>query len=69
MARIFITGSSDGLGLTAAQLLVEQGHRQGTLPIKSINSEPSMPSSIMLASDTASQSELSLRMAYRIFSL
>jgi NAD(P)-dependent dehydrogenase (short-subunit alcohol dehydrogenase family) len=27
MARIFITGSSDGLGLTAAQLLVEQGHR------------------------------------------
>ena len=26
MARIFITGSSDGLGLTAAQLLVEQGH-------------------------------------------
>jgi NAD(P)-dependent dehydrogenase (short-subunit alcohol dehydrogenase family) len=27
MARIFITGSSDGLGFTAAQLLVEQGHR------------------------------------------
>jgi NAD(P)-dependent dehydrogenase (short-subunit alcohol dehydrogenase family) len=27
MARIFITGSSDGLGRTAAQLLVEQGHR------------------------------------------
>jgi NAD(P)-dependent dehydrogenase (short-subunit alcohol dehydrogenase family) len=27
MARIFITGSSDGLGLMAAQLLVEQGHR------------------------------------------
>ena len=26
MGRIFITGSSDGLGLTAAQLLVEQGH-------------------------------------------
>lgn len=26
MARIFITGSSDGLGLTAAQLLVGQGH-------------------------------------------
>src|SRR5271156_6846522 len=26
MARVFITGSSDGLGLTAAQLLVEQGH-------------------------------------------
>jgi NAD(P)-dependent dehydrogenase (short-subunit alcohol dehydrogenase family) len=26
MARIFITGSSDGLGLAAAQLLVEQGH-------------------------------------------
>jgi NAD(P)-dependent dehydrogenase (short-subunit alcohol dehydrogenase family) len=27
MARIFITGSSDGLGQTAAQLLVEQGHK------------------------------------------
>ena len=27
MARVFITGSSDGLGLMAAQLLVEQGHR------------------------------------------
>ena len=27
MARIFITGSSDGLGLTAAQLLVERAHR------------------------------------------
>jgi NAD(P)-dependent dehydrogenase (short-subunit alcohol dehydrogenase family) len=26
MRRIFITGSSDGLGLMAAQLLVEQGH-------------------------------------------
>src|SRR3712207_1650493 len=26
MAKIFITGSSDGLGLMAAQLLVEQGH-------------------------------------------
>ena len=26
MARIFITGSSDGLGLMAAQLLVEQGN-------------------------------------------
>jgi NAD(P)-dependent dehydrogenase (short-subunit alcohol dehydrogenase family) len=26
MARIFITGSSDGLGLMAAQLLVQQGH-------------------------------------------
>src|ERR1700744_5321679 len=26
MARVFITGSSDGLGLMAAQLLVEQGH-------------------------------------------
>jgi len=26
MARIFITGSSDGLGFMAAQLLVEQGH-------------------------------------------
>src|SRR6202789_2148735 len=26
MARVFITGSSDGLGLMAAQFLVEQGH-------------------------------------------
>ena len=26
MARIFITGSSDGLGRMAAELLVEQGH-------------------------------------------
>ena len=26
MARVFITGSSDGLGLAAAQLLVQQGH-------------------------------------------
>ena len=26
MARIFITGSSDGLGLMAAQLLLEEGH-------------------------------------------
>jgi NAD(P)-dependent dehydrogenase (short-subunit alcohol dehydrogenase family) len=26
MSRIFITGSSDGLGLMAAQLLLEQGH-------------------------------------------
>ena len=26
MARIFITGSSDGLGMMAAQLLIEQGH-------------------------------------------
>jgi NAD(P)-dependent dehydrogenase (short-subunit alcohol dehydrogenase family) len=26
MARVFITGSSDGLGCMAAQLLVEQGH-------------------------------------------
>jgi NAD(P)-dependent dehydrogenase (short-subunit alcohol dehydrogenase family) len=26
MARIFITGSSTGLGLMAAQLLIEQGH-------------------------------------------
>jgi NAD(P)-dependent dehydrogenase (short-subunit alcohol dehydrogenase family) len=26
MSRIFITGSSDGLGFMAAQLLVEQGH-------------------------------------------
>jgi len=27
MARIFVTGSSTGLGLMAAQLLLEQGHR------------------------------------------
>ena len=27
MARVFITGSSDGLGKMAAQFLVEQGHR------------------------------------------
>lgn len=27
MARIFITGSSDGLGKMAAQLLIEQGHK------------------------------------------
>jgi NAD(P)-dependent dehydrogenase (short-subunit alcohol dehydrogenase family) len=27
MARVFITGSSDGLGLMVARLLVEQGHR------------------------------------------
>jgi len=27
MARIFITGSSDGLGRMAAELLIEQGHR------------------------------------------
>jgi NAD(P)-dependent dehydrogenase (short-subunit alcohol dehydrogenase family) len=27
MARVFITGSSDGLGRMAAQLLLEQGHR------------------------------------------
>ena len=26
MARLFITGSSDGLGRMAAQLLVQQGH-------------------------------------------
>ena len=26
MARVFITGSSDGLGLMAASLVVEQGH-------------------------------------------
>src|SRR5580704_3470429 len=26
MARVFITGSSDGLGLMAAKLLLEQGH-------------------------------------------
>ncbi len=27
MARIFITGSADGLGRMAAELLIEQGHR------------------------------------------
>ena len=27
MARVYITGSSDGLGRMAAQLLIEQGHR------------------------------------------
>jgi len=27
MARVFITGSSDGLGLIAARLLIEEGHR------------------------------------------
>src|ERR1700752_566717 len=27
MARVFITGSSDGLGRMAAQLLIEQGHQ------------------------------------------
>ena len=26
MARVFITGSSDGLGQMAAQLLIDQGH-------------------------------------------
>ena len=27
MARIFITGSSDGLGQMAANLLIDQGHQ------------------------------------------
>ena len=27
MARVFITGSSDGLGLMAARILIEQGHQ------------------------------------------
>ena len=27
MARVFITGSSDGLGLMVGQLLADQGHR------------------------------------------
>lgn len=27
MARVFITGSSDGLGQMAAQLLIKQGHK------------------------------------------
>ena len=26
MARVFVTGSSDGLGIMAAKLLIEQGH-------------------------------------------
>ena len=26
MARVFITGSSDGLGLMAARLLIDEGH-------------------------------------------
>ena len=26
MARVFITGSSDGLGLMAARLLINEGH-------------------------------------------
>ena len=26
MARVFVTGSADGLGQMAAQLLIEQGH-------------------------------------------
>ena len=26
MARVFITGSSDGLGLMAAKLLIDEGH-------------------------------------------
>jgi len=28
MARVFITGSSDGLGLMAARLLIDQGRHQ-----------------------------------------
>src|SRR5260370_30805241 len=28
MSRVFITGSADGVGKMAAQLLVEQGHRE-----------------------------------------
>jgi NAD(P)-dependent dehydrogenase (short-subunit alcohol dehydrogenase family) len=27
MARVFVTGSSDGLGLMAGQLLAEEGHK------------------------------------------
>ena len=27
MARVFITGSSDGLGLMTGQLLADEGHR------------------------------------------
>jgi NAD(P)-dependent dehydrogenase (short-subunit alcohol dehydrogenase family) len=27
MARIFVTGSADGLGLLAAEMLVQEGHR------------------------------------------
>jgi NAD(P)-dependent dehydrogenase (short-subunit alcohol dehydrogenase family) len=36
MARVFITGSSDGLGRMAAQLLIEQGH---TVVLHARNSE------------------------------
>jgi NAD(P)-dependent dehydrogenase (short-subunit alcohol dehydrogenase family) len=27
MARVFVTGSADGLGLMAGRLLIEKGHR------------------------------------------
>jgi NAD(P)-dependent dehydrogenase (short-subunit alcohol dehydrogenase family) len=27
MARVFVTGSADGLGKMAAELLIEQGHK------------------------------------------
>jgi NAD(P)-dependent dehydrogenase (short-subunit alcohol dehydrogenase family) len=33
MSRVFITGSTDGLGLMAAQLLHEQGHKDGLVDI------------------------------------
>src|SRR5271163_824276 len=112
MARIFITGSSDGLGLTAAQLLVEQGHSvvlrarsqqradetQNKLPLPEsvvvgdltsitqarhvadqvnqlgtfdavIHSAGVGYLDIMPASATSSQSELSLKMGHRMFSL
>ena len=112
MARVFITGSSDGLGLKAAQLLVEQGHSvvlharnqqradetQKTLPeaeaivvgdlasiaqtrhvadqVNQLGTFDAVIHSagvgyldIMPASATSSQSELSLKMGHRMFSL
>jgi hypothetical protein len=39
VAQIFITGSSDGLGLTAARLLIEQGHE---VPCENVISSPSV---------------------------
>jgi len=32
MARVFVTGSADGLGKMAAELLIEQGH---SVPLRS----------------------------------
>jgi NAD(P)-dependent dehydrogenase (short-subunit alcohol dehydrogenase family) len=44
MARVFITGSSDGLGLMAAKLLIEQSH-QVVLHGRNKGSEPGRPAS------------------------